>query len=238
MQEWQPARARNLFPETRWTLVLAARNEPERRSQAFADLLSPRYKALFVIARKRGLGPVEAEDAVQGFALQLLEGDLLSRLDPGKGRLRSYLKAAFLHYLSNLWHQERAEKRGGGRAKLELSDVEAWLASPEPSPELSFDRAWAVELFQSALSELRQEFADGRRGGPFELIETLFGFGSAPPFEELAQRYGMSLSQLKSFVHRARTRLRQLLRQRVADTVCEHREIEQEMRELFEVLSA
>jgi DNA-directed RNA polymerase specialized sigma24 family protein len=228
LASWVPAPAGNRFPDTRWTLVLAARSEPERRSQAFAELLSPRYKALFVIARKRGLGPAEAEDAVQGFTLQLLEGDLLSRLDPGKGRLRSYLKTAFLHYLNNLWQQGRAEKRGGGRAKLDLADVEAWLASPEPSPELAFDRAWAVELFQGALSELQREFADGRRGGPFELIETLFGFAAAPPYEVLAERY----------VHRARARLRQLLCQRVADTVCEAREVEQEMRELFEVLSA
>jgi RNA polymerase sigma-70 factor (ECF subfamily) len=227
-----------LFPETRWTLVLSAKNQPERRRQAFEELVKPRYKALYVIARKRGLAPSEAEDAVQGFLTQLLEGDLLTRLDPEKGRLRAYLKTALGHYLSNLWQQRRAEKRGGGRADADLAELEAWLVSDAPSPEASFDRAWALELFQGALRQLELEFQNGRRGGPFELIEQLFGFADAPSYEELARRHGMSVPQLKSFVHRTRARLRQLLRERVADTLCDPAEIELEMRALFEVMAA
>jgi DNA-directed RNA polymerase specialized sigma24 family protein len=234
----EPARAGNLFPETRWTLVLAAKDQPERRRQVLEELVRPRYKALYVIARKRGLGVSEAEDAVQGFLTQLLEGDLLTRLDPEKGRLRSYLKTALAHYLSNLWQQGRAEKRGGGQANLDLSDVEAWLTSDAPTPEELFDRAWALELFQSALQQLELEFTSGRRAGPFALLEELFGFASAPPYEELSRRHGMSVPQLKSFVHRARVRLRQLLRERVADTLSDPAEIELEMRVLFEVMAA
>jgi RNA polymerase sigma-70 factor (ECF subfamily) len=48
----------------------------------------------------------------------------------------------------------------------------------------------------------------------------------------------MSIPQLKSFVHRARVRLRQLLRARIADTVCDPAEIDLEMRALFEVMAA
>lgn len=236
--ELTPARPGNLFPETRWTLVLAARNQPERRRQVFEELVRPRYKALYVIARKRGLGVSEAEDAVQGFLTELLEGDLLARLDPEKGRLRSYLKTALAHYLTNLWQKARAEKRGGGQPSVDLAEVEALLSSEAPSPEVLFDRAWALEMFQSALRQLELEFASGRRGGPFELLSELFGFGAVAPYEELARRHGMSVSQLKSFVHRTRVRLRQLLRERVADTLCDPAEIDLEVRALFEVMAA
>jgi hypothetical protein len=98
-----------LFPETRWTLVLAARLDPQKRKPALEALVRPRWKALYVVARKLGLGGSEAEDAVQGFVARLLEGDVLERLDPGKGRLRSYLRTAFRHYLANVRQEERAQ---------------------------------------------------------------------------------------------------------------------------------
>src|SRR6185369_600271 len=102
----EPAAGAGLFPDTRWTLVLAARLDPAKRRPALEELVRPRWKALYVVARKHGLPSAEAEDAVQGFVARLLEGDLLLRLDPGKGRLRSYLRTAFRHYLSSLRQEE------------------------------------------------------------------------------------------------------------------------------------
>src|SRR4051812_24799516 len=129
-----------LFPETRWTLVLAARLDPAKRRAALEELVRPRWKALYVLARKHGLASAEAEDAVQGFVTRLLEGDVLARLDPGKGRLRAYLRAAFRHYLTSQRQEERAQKRGGGEKHADLSDVEAWLAAPDAAPDALFDR--------------------------------------------------------------------------------------------------
>src|SRR5258705_2753711 len=136
-----------LFPETRWTLVLAARLDPDKRRPALEELVRPRWKALYVVARKQGLAAAEAEDAVQGFIARLLEGDVLERLDPGKGRLRAYLRTAFRHYLTSQRQEERAAKRGGGQRHADLADVEAWVASPEAAPDVLFDRAWALTWF-------------------------------------------------------------------------------------------
>lgn len=227
-----------LFPETRWTLVLAARLDPEKRRPALEQLVRPRWKALYVVARKLGLGPSEAEDAVQGFVTHLLEGDLLQRVDPGKGRLRSYLRTAFRHYLSNQRQEERAQKRGGGERHADLADVEAWLASPDASPEALFDRAWALSLFSDALRELESEYTSGARRGPFEVVRELFQFGAAPPYAELSARHQMSVPQLKAFVHRARVRFRELLRNRVAETLTDPAEADAELLALFEMMAA
>jgi RNA polymerase sigma-70 factor (ECF subfamily) len=205
-----------LFPETRWTLVLAARLDPE----------------------KHGLQPTAAEDAVQGFVTHLLEGDVLERLDPGKGRLRSYLRTAFRHYLTNQRQEERAQKRGGGERHADLADVEAWLASPDASPDALFDRAWALSLFADALAELESEYISGARRGPFEVVRELFQFGAAPPYAELAARHGMSVPQLKAFVHRARVRFRELLRNRVAETLTDAADADDELLALFEMMAA
>jgi RNA polymerase sigma-70 factor (ECF subfamily) len=227
-----------LFPETRWTLVLAARLDPKKRRPALEELVRPRWKALYVVARKHGLAPAEAEDAVQGFVTHLLEGDLLERLDPGKGRLRSYLRTAFRHYLSNQRQEERAQKRGGGDRHADLADVEAWVASPDATPDALFDRAWALSLFADALSELEREYTSGARRGPFEVVRELFQFGAAPPYAELSARHQMSVSQLKAFVHRARVRFRELLRNRVAETLTDPADADAELAELLEMMAA
>ena len=227
-----------LFPETRWTLVLAARLDPDKRRPALEALVRPRWKALYVVARKHGLAAAEAEDAVQGFVARLLEGDVLERLDPGKGRLRAYLRTAFAHYLSSLRQEERAQKRGSGARHADLDDVEAWLASPDASPEALFDRAWALELFSAALGELEREYTSGARRGPFEVVRELFQFGAAPPYAELAERHQMSIPQLKAFVHRARLRFRELLRQRVVDTLPDAGDADDELAALLGALAA
>jgi RNA polymerase sigma-70 factor (ECF subfamily) len=227
-----------LFPETRWTLVIAARLDPEKRRAALEELVRPRWKALFVVARKQGLPPAEAEDAVQGFIARLLEGDVLERLDPGKGRLRAYLRTAFRHYLTSQRQEERAAKRGGGERHADLADVEAWVASPAAAPDVLFDRAWALSLFSDALSELEREYTSGARRGPFEVVRELFQFGAAPPYAELSARHQMSVPQLKAFVHRARLRFRELLRQRVAETLTEGDAVDDELALLLGAMAA
>jgi RNA polymerase sigma-70 factor (ECF subfamily) len=233
-----PLPAAGLFPETRWTLVLAARSNPQLRRPALEALVRPRWKALYVGARKQGLSAPQAEDAVQGFVTRLLEGDVLERLDPGKGKLRSYLRTAFRHYLSSQRQEERAAKRGAGERPRDLADVESLLASPQATPEQLFDRAWALSLFSEALAELESEYTSGARRGPFEVVRELFQFGTAPPYAELAERHGMSVPQLKAFVHRARLRFRELLLKRVSDTLSDGAEAGQELALLLGAMTA
>jgi DNA-directed RNA polymerase specialized sigma24 family protein len=230
--------APGLFPSTRWTLVLAARERPEERRRALEELVTPRWKALYVLARKQGLAAAEAEDAVQSFLTRLIEGDLLAKLDPARGRLRAYLRTAFHHHLVNLHEHARAARRDAGKA-ASFDDVEALLASPAPSPDALFDRAWALQLFEDALAVMEAELARGERRGPFEVLRELFRFGeTATPYPELAARHGMTVPQLKSFVHRAKARFRQLLRARVADTVAEGDDVDAELGTLLEALAA
>jgi RNA polymerase sigma factor (sigma-70 family) len=218
--------------------VLAARGQPEKRRALTEELVAARWRPLYLYARQRGLPPDRAEDVVQGLLLQLIEHDFLERLDPERGRLRGYLKRALKHYLVNLHEHDAAEKRGGGRVPLSVDAAEALLVAAPTDPEAAFDREWALEVFDSALAQLEQEFESGERRGPVGVLRELFRFGSAPPYEELARAHGMSVSQLKSFVHRGRRRFRQLVLARVADTVTTQEEAEHELAELLRALEA
>jgi RNA polymerase sigma-70 factor (ECF subfamily) len=226
------------FPETRWTRIVAARDRPELRREVLGELCATRWRPLYVHLRKQGLPRERAEDVVQGFLAHLLERDFLARLDPGRGRLRAYLKAALAHYLANLHAEESAQKRGGGARALAFDDVEALVPAAPDDPAAAFDREWALALFEGALAELEAELASGARRGPAAVVRQLFRFDDAPPYEALAAEHGMTVPQLKSFVHRARGRFRELLLARVADTVQTAAEAEAELGELLRALAA
>ncbi len=232
-----------LFPSTRWTVVFAARSDPTLRRAALEELLRPRWRPLYIVARKHGLDPASADDAVQSFLARLLEAesgsDLLVRLDPERGTLRAYLKTAFRNHLQNLGEFVRAEKRGGGRVHQDIGELETLLASEDRSPDALFEKAWALVVFEESLSALEAEFRDGVRRGPFEVLRELFAFGGVVlPYPELAAKHGMTVAQLKSFVHRAKLRFRDLVRERVAATLGIEEDLDREVTHLLEAMTA
>jgi RNA polymerase sigma-70 factor (ECF subfamily) len=217
---------------------LAARGKPELERALLGELCETRWRPLYVLLRKRGLPPDRAQDVVQGFLVHLIEHDFLSRLDPGRGRLRAYLKTALAHYLVNVHAHEAAQKRGGKLTRVSFDAVEALLPAAPEDPESAYDREWAIDVFESALSALEAELVSGERRGPVEVVRQLFRFGEAPPYEALAAEHGMTVPQLKSFVHRARGRFRTLLLDRIADTVQTPEEAQAELADLLRTLSA
>jgi DNA-directed RNA polymerase specialized sigma24 family protein len=229
-----------LFPSTHWTRVIAAQNDPALSAAVLAELVRPRWKPLYVLARKHGLSKEAAEDAVQSFVERLLDSNegLVARLDPKKGSLRSYLKTAFRHHLTNLHTHERAEKRGSGARVEDLTELEAVLASRDASPDQAFERAWAASVFAESLAALEAEFAAGARRGPFEVLRELFSFGDTASYAELATRHGMTVPQLKAFVHRAKLRFRALFRDRVRRTLAEGDDVDAEVKRLLVEVTA
>jgi RNA polymerase sigma-70 factor (ECF subfamily) len=226
------------FPETRWTLILASQSAPERRQQALTELLQTYWQPLYVYLRRKGLGPEAAADAVQGFAVRLLEKDFLSRLDPRRGRLRGYLKTALNHYLSNLREEAGAEKRGG-RAKivsLDFDTAEQAVGAAPPDAEKAYLRGWAEQVFERALETLRAEFTSNGRKGPLDVLVRYFQGEELESYAAVAAQHAMTVPQLKSFLHRARTRFRELVVAQVSETVADAGEVEQEMGELLAAL--
>lgn len=238
--EDSPGKRHALFPSTRWTLVLAAREDPELRRQAIRAVVEPRWRALYVLARLRSLSPEDAEDAVQGFFARLLADDgaaVLGRLDPERGSLRAYLKRAFANHLENLREHRRAAKRGGGQRHAQVDELEASLASPGAAPDALFERTWAASIFDEALAALEAEYASSARTGPFEILRMVFSPEQAPSYADLAARHRMSIPQLKAFVHRGKARYRALVRERTASTLSDGDDVDGEIQRLLQAMN-
>lgn len=223
------------FPTTRWTLVAEARGGDTARRDALEALLGAYWVPVWVYARRRGLGPDDAADLVQDLFAELLAKDFAQRLDPARGRLRGFLKSCVDHRLAHRRARAAAAKRAPESRALPLDPelAERALGDASANPEEAFQRAWAERVMARAMDRLRGEFARGERGGDFALVERFFGAGPAPSYREAAAEAGMTLPQLKAFLHRARARFRALALEEVRDTVADPADAERELAELI-----
>jgi hypothetical protein len=111
---------RSNFSATQWTVVLAAGGSDSHAYRALSLLCERYWDPLYAFVRRGGLSPEDAEDSVQGFFQDLLERQALTQVDRSKGLFRSFLLASFKNFLSHQRVRAQAQKRGGGRAMIEL----------------------------------------------------------------------------------------------------------------------
>jgi RNA polymerase sigma-70 factor (ECF subfamily) len=230
------------FATTRWSLVNAARDPaaPAAR-QALADLCKLYWFPIYSFVRRRGHTDDKAQDLTQEFFTRLLERDGLATADPQRGRFRSYLVAAFQHFLANQHDFETAQKRGGARAPLplEFGDADSRYGLEAPggrTPEQEFERRWALTMLDQALAALRAEYATGGKEALFERLKASLT-GESEPYAVIAVDLGLSEGAVKVAAHRLRQRYRDCLRAAIAETVDSQEQIEDEIRALFAALS-
>jgi Sigma-70 region 2 len=104
------------FDSTRWTVVFeAAQSRAPGGPQALARLCARYWQPLYGFARRRGYGPEDAQDLVQGFFAHLIERRALGRVERSKGRFRSFLLASFQKFMAN--ETRWAPKSAAGASK-------------------------------------------------------------------------------------------------------------------------
>ncbi len=227
------------FPSTHWTLVRSARRSPQERRHALGLLLASYWKPLFVCARRRGLGVEDSKDAVQDFCAHAVETALVEGGDSARGRFRSYLRTAFENHLAHAHERRRAAKRGGGVSPFSIDDSDAEQLAPSGAQGHAvdgFDREWALTSIERALDQLRAEFSSGIRVGPFEAFVEFFR-GQSGSITEAADRWHLSPTTYKAFIHRARVRFREIVRDLVTQTLDDPAEIDREIADLITALS-
>jgi RNA polymerase sigma factor (sigma-70 family) len=228
------------FPTTLWTVVLhAGRDEPARVRAALAQLCQAYWYPLYSFVRRRGYSPHDAEDLTQAFFAQLLEKRGLERVDPERGRFRTFLLASLKNFLANDWDRSHARKRGGGQTIVSLEQgIGESRYQLEPShdmtPERHFERQWALTLLDQVLDALREEYHAEGNGDLFDELKAVL-IGQSEGYAAMAGRLRRSEGAIKVAVHRLRHRYRELMWARIAATVGEG-EVEDELRHLLAVL--
>src|SRR5215470_9358096 len=230
------------FPPTRHSALAAIREGGvEERRRALDALAETYWRPVYGYLRLQWRKPhEEARDLAQEFFAQLLERDLLSRFDPAKARLRTFLRTCIDRLAAGEGRAARRLKRGGGAAAVPFdfegarAEVENAAGAAE-SPDVLFEREWARALFAAALARLRERCADEGKSQHFALLEQhdLAAGAERPSYAELARRFGISASDVTNRLAWSRRRLREVLLDLLRDCTASESELREEARTLL-----
>lgn len=230
------------FVTTRWSAVArAGGDDPGASERALAELCGAYWYPLYAYARRRGHAPEEAQDLTQAFFARLLEKNYVADARQEKGKFRAFLLVAMKRFMADEWGRLHAQKRGGFRVIVSIDQgaAESRLAaemSHDQSPDLLFDRQWALTLLDRVQSRLREEYVATGRAALFEHLEGWLGRDEAAlPHAEIAARLGLTVPAVKMAVRRLRARYRELLREEIGQTVAAPEDIDGEIRHLFSI---
>lgn len=229
------------FPATRWSVIGQAQGHGEAAARAMNELCALYWPPVYAFVRRKGKSPADAEDITQGFFAELLARGSLDSVAVEKGRLRTFLLKAVTRHMIHEHEKSSAAKRGGGVPLLSLDFDRAesgYIAEPghAVTPDLEFDRQWALQLLDRALAEVRADAQRNQREALFEDLKGIISLDAAMAgYDEIAARHGLTEGAVKAAAHRLRGKFRESLRMAIAGTVSSEEEIEDEIRHLFSV---
>ena len=128
------------------------------------------------------------------------------------------------------------QKRGGGATMLSLDreNAESFYAgelATMETPEHAFDKAWALDVVAAAQARLRARMPAA--AGKEALCDAI---SAGEPYAEIGARLGLTVSAITSAAFRMRRRCEELIRDEIARTVADPREVEEEIAHLLAVL--
>jgi len=239
------------FNTTRWSMVLSCTDsgiETAAARDALSELCKTYWRPIFAYVCRRGYSTHDAEDLTQDFFTSLLQGPLLERADPDRGRFRSLLLKALQDFLGHATEKRYAHKRGGGMKFVSWDD---WMAEAPSqlsisaqalnswSPEQLFDLRWAATVVEQALQRLREECQSKQRLRLFETLSLYLATDrSDVSYHNLAATLGISEPAVKKQLHNLRRRYRWLIYEEVSQTLENPRDVENEIRYLCATLAA
>jgi RNA polymerase sigma factor (sigma-70 family) len=228
------------FPPTRHSALVAVRSaDAAERARGLATLSAVYWRPVYSYLRLRWRRPHEdAADLAQEFFAELVDKDLLSRFDPSRARLRTYLRICIDGLVGNHDKAASRQKRGGGVAPLQFDFEEAReeierVAGTVESPESMFEKEWARGVFAIALQRLREACARAGKADHYALLEQ-YDLGDArPTYADLAQRFGVAVTDVTNRLFRVRRELRQVVLEVLRELTASEEEFLEEARALL-----
>ena len=230
------------FPPTRHSALAAIRcgGEDDRR-RALAAVAEAYWRPVYGYLRLHWRKPhEEAADLAQEFFAHLLEKDLLSRFDPARARLRTFLRSCIDRLAAGEGRSARRLKRGGAAAAVSFdfegarAEIEKAAGTAE-APDVLFEREWARGLFAAALERFRDACAREGKSQHFALLEEhdLRAEAVPPSYAELARRFGIATTDVTNRLAWARRRLREVLLDLLRECTASESELREEARALL-----
>ncbi len=226
------------FPRTHWSFLVRAGEGGRQELEVFCRAY---WMPLYAYARRKGHTTESAQDRVQSFLLAFLERGTLAQVAPDTGRFRAYLLTSFKNFSISERRRERAQKRGGDSHHLSLDWLLAEKAYQVTDPALDaeslYHRQWALTLLLRVEEMLAERYRVTRRQKLFEAIRpSLREVDAALDYHRLAAELDMTRGALRVAVHRLRSRYAMMLREEVLLLVDGAADLDQELRELLDVI--
>jgi RNA polymerase sigma-70 factor (ECF subfamily) len=227
------------FVTTHWSVILrAAGGSAPDAHEALSELCRSYWYPLYAFVRRQGHPPPDAEDLTQAFFARLLEKGYVADAQREQGRFRTFLLTACKRFLANEWDRQHARKRGGFQPIVSIDqDLAESRLEAEPahglSPDVLFERQYAMTLLEHVMSRLGQEYVETGRSRLFEHLRSCLAKEAAQPYAAIAAELDLTEAAVKMAVQRLRSRYRVLLREEIARTVADAAEVEDEIRHLF-----
>ncbi len=210
---------------------------------ALESLCQRYWYPLYAFVRRKGSSRVEAEDRTQAFFASILEKNSLQFADQQRGRFRTFLLSAFDNFLKNQWRKAQAQKRGGEKTILSIdSEKGEQRYQNEPFHKLTaekiFDRSWAITLLATTMDELANQYSDSGKQKLFDRLKPYLAGQGGVPYAQIGKELDMTEGSIKVAVHRMRGRCREVLREKIGETVETDAEIDQEISVLFTIVES
>jgi RNA polymerase sigma factor (sigma-70 family) len=229
----------HVFPNTRWSVVLAATQRKSPESAAALEAICRAYwYPLYAYVRRCGKSAHDAQDLTQEFFCRLLEKRWLDSADREKGKLRTFLVVALKHFMSKEWRRASARRRGGGQSHVPLDTefAESRYAADHSAslePDETFDQQWALTLLDLTVNRLREEFAAANRPDDFDALKSCLMAGrGAIDYMKVAAKLGVNEGAARVAVHRLRKRFREIYREEISQTLADGADLDGELRHL------
>ena len=221
------------FPnQTAWTAILEAQDPASPGRRARLERLAALYwKPVHNHLRLQwNLGGDDASDLTQEFFLRFLEEDFLKGAAKERGRFRTFLKMKLRDLVIDDLRKRSALKRGGAEKFVALSTEGA----PEPrwrglQPDEAFDREWAACLMAESIRALELALKAEGNDAVFKALQHCVLLKPAKSYRDCAALLGIKESDVRNYVFRARTLLRETVRKQVRDSVAHEGEVEEEL---------
>lgn len=217
------------FATTQWSVILRGQLGPADARAALESICTHYRQPVLGYIRAHGFSGADAEDLTQEFFARLLEQRWDAHADPQRGRFRTFLLSVLRHFLANEWAQRGTDKRGGRYRHVELDEAMRALAS-DTTPEREFNRVWMLTVVDRARRRLEEE---ARLGGRAVALDALSGFLMEAPdahdYAEVALALDLKPNTVAVQVHRLRQRLRELIRDELAETVTDSGSLDAEL---------
>jgi DNA-directed RNA polymerase specialized sigma24 family protein len=235
---------KDIFPATRWSLVLAAQDGDANVAQkALSELCHTYWYPLYAYARGSGLSPEDAEDRTQEFFCDLIEKQSIDRVAADKGKLRAFMLTGLKHIIISGFRKTTAAKRGGTAVHTSIDQAAAEFrfakeASHHESPDVLFEKNWAQAVLDAASAKLQQWYSTADRRPLFDAIRPfLDGRDGGQLITNVAASFKISEGTLRSAIFQMRKRYRSCIEEEIAQTVVSPEDAALELAYLKQVLA-